>query len=251
MKVLPDRCFDPNYGRTIPDYDEINGFKRFWSHFGWSTPKPFRLNMSDAYAKASWRWPVVMDEKVNSYQPLECGDASRAVNYISKYLTKEYENTQTSKEFLWRTKMSRNLGLSIPMMIIEKCNLLQLLTILKLRSRNVLQVRARPLPLWTMKRLVMKLLLTKFKKSPLILSRYWTLVIRLKHRDNLLKRARLMIENPQLPMSHISGSLTTPNLLEAVGIELQGIVKDVEVSLFGDILIKSYVKGNTKEVRYA
>jgi hypothetical protein len=104
MSHLPDRCVDPNPAKGGVKR-VINGLRDIWP-YGHSAPIAVRY-ADDAYSRIGWNWPAELEEKN--------GDTIRvavksSVGQMSAYMT-EYL-VKTSKEELWRVRMSRKFGLT-------------------------------------------------------------------------------------------------------------------------------------------
>lgn len=106
FKDLPPEAKDPNFGRRLPNYWEINYFKRFWK-FGWVVPKMVRYSPLDAYGKRGWRWPLDRD----TGRPYEIGSPQRLATYMAKYINKSFANKKDKDQ--WRTRKTQNLGLPL------------------------------------------------------------------------------------------------------------------------------------------
>lgn len=248
MKALPEGCVDPNMGRdAFPYRDEIDAFKEFWK-FGWSTPKPVRCDGSDPYAKLHWIWPLTKNKDTGKYEVLLSKPPEAVVNYITKYLTKEFEKCPKKNEVRWRTKMSRSLGQRICQMVVENCNDLQLEMILRMRSKRVLLIRNRSMPLWMMKKMAMKKLLMRKKiQTPMKL---WSMMLGLAPREGFLKRLRCMIRRKENPKPVSYGDLRMLTLMRRVGSKLVDICQKISDCEFGVMLPTIEIRGSSKEVRF-
>lgn len=108
LKTLPDQCkTDPNAGLYYPTNREVSGFKRYWP-YGFSTHIAVRFGTNDAYARLGWSWPV---DKVLK-KPIQITESDRLVNYVVKYITKSHTNKLIGGISTWRTRITKNLGMS-------------------------------------------------------------------------------------------------------------------------------------------
>lgn len=120
---------DPNEGTGKPDKREIVGLKSFWSA-GFSSPIACRFGPDDGFARLGWRWPVVLEG--SSWLPLEVKSPLALARYVSKYVLKDI--TMEKEKSIWRTRMTRGLGLG------------QLKTIMNhLPTRTLSQVMSNPM----------------------------------------------------------------------------------------------------------
>ena len=160
MKCLPSGCFDPNSGRAVPNLREVSKLKVFWE-YGFSSPVAVRFNNADAYAKLYWRWPVKMLAS-GIFDPLPCKEPEALVQYIGKYITKEYEKA-LDKEFVrWRIRMSRKMGMIQLMKVVKKANLRQLRLMIKTPSQEMVKFLGKRIQRRLLKRLAMKEYLMRF-----------------------------------------------------------------------------------------
>lgn len=244
MKGLPNGCSDPNIGRNVPNYREIAAFKKFWK-FGYSSPKAVRFDMSDAFSKLFWRWPVELVD--GKWVSIKCSEPDALVGYIAKYMTKEFDKAINQEETKWRTKCSQKLGQTIPQMIVSRCTMLQLETILRMRSRNTLQVKNKNLPLWMMKKLAMsRILKLSLKRTP---KSCWNMLMALKPRASIMKLLKSMIQKKENLSTPSFGDLRVLQLLNMVGFSLLELVKKISDREFG-LYDNSYFKcGFSMEVR--
>lgn len=253
MKKLPNGCYDPNlHKQTDFTNREIHALKKYWK-YGFSSPIAVRLGNNDAYSKLNWKWPQKFDPITKTFQPLKSGSTIKIVKYIVKYISKSYNNPNYKGGLSWRTKMSRDLGKTIPMMIISnpKFNLRTLKFVLSIKSRNVLKLKNYSLPIWTISRMAIRKMISKvYQKKKLILSRYWNSIITLKPRDNFLKQLKLMMKNPENHMYHISGNSKIMNLKGTAGSNMFQILSDLETFFFGHTKTSITINGNSREVRY-
>lgn len=120
---------DPNYGASRPHRREINELKKWWTA-GFSTPIAVRFGPGDAFAKLGWRWPVECNTG-GMWVPIKPHPEIALARYVSKYVLKEYMEEKGRK--IWRTKMTRGLGLD-PLKIIMR----------ELPTRTLSQLIANP-----------------------------------------------------------------------------------------------------------
>lgn len=97
---------DPNCGRGVPKYRQIDAMRGFW-RYGFSTPIACRFSDRDAFGRLGWRWPVEM--KGTSFVPLMSKAPVALAVYVVKYLQKSYDSEKGG--FQWRTRISRGYGL--------------------------------------------------------------------------------------------------------------------------------------------
>jgi len=254
MKKLPKGCYDPNLHKD-KDYTnrEIHALKKYWK-FGFSSPIAVRLGQNDAYSKLYWKYPQKFDPLTKTYQPLKSGSSIKIVKYIVKYIAKSYNNPTYKGGLSWRTKMSRNLGMMIPQMIINhpKFNLKTSKFVLSVKSRNVMQIKKYSLPIWTISRMTMKKMIQKvYQRKKQTLTKYWSSIIKLKARDSFLNQLKLMMKNQENPIYHNFGASRVQNLKGTGASNMQIILKDIEKIFFGNIQTSINIHGNSMEIRYA
>ena len=209
MKDLPFGYACPNRGLLVPNKREYASFKCFWS-FGFSSPVAVRINLSDAWSKIGWRWPVSIQN--GNYTPVKSSHPDAVCSYIGDYITDilEYNNDNNRKVGIqWRTRLSRKLGL-LPLEILLK----KLSRVSKLRlCQNPIQLSRmkllrRPIPRHLMRRLIIKELLRNSTKKSMMMKFF----INLKLKENIYKQFKSVItEIPQLELPS-SGSLPIQNL---------------------------------------
>lgn len=196
FKSLPIGCSDPNFGQTISKYREISFFKKFWT-YGFSSPIAVRFSAVDSYARLGWRWPSKLDVSLGVYMPVDSKPASALCSYIGKYITKAYLNEK--EHGLWRTRLSRNLGVRPLMNLVNQLCLKDRLMLLS-QPRLVLPLRSTKAPRYLLRRLLLRSLPTS------VLMR---LYVRLPRNRPLsfVKRFRAMTEGQLLLSLQSSGDI--------------------------------------------
>lgn len=142
MKALPSGTQDPNYGRTVPNYREVETLKWIWTY---GNTKPISVRYSGcAYSKLNWKWPV---DKTG--QRVKAGSPIGVALYVTKYITKKTDqdvvrmnprgkswNSQLRKEMLllaskdFRVRCNREFGKMLPSM--NNLTLISLMELTKL-----------------------------------------------------------------------------------------------------------------------
>lgn len=188
-KFLPDGAFDPNAGLDCATRREITCFKSYWAH-GFSAPIAVRFGHGDAFGRQGWRWPVVMER--GRAVAIQNGSAGAVCGYLAKYLVKSY----ASGGFQWRTRMTRNLGLS---------KIFSAVKILSYRSLVVLSsplcpvlwerpIHGRQLPMSLVRRAVVREVMIRLRTnpSPGRLRRFYRRFMAAKPRPSCVVRFRIL-----------------------------------------------------------
>ena len=137
---LPADCSDPNYGRKVARYREIDALKRFWP-YGFSSPVAVRFGPNDGFGRAGWRWPV---EQIKSkYVPIRVSSPISVGSYLLKYVLKAYTD---GEDYKWRTKMNRNFGLLRLNRILGSLTNPQLELVMSLDRNKRLEMRGMLVP---------------------------------------------------------------------------------------------------------
>jgi len=230
MKQLPAGCTDPNLTLSgIPYRLNIDGMRHFWPHGQNSTWIPMRYSNSDAFSKLNWRWPSPKNKKTGKYVPVPVGSAMRVANYVCKYINKSYSEDTQRKAVIWRTKMSRNLGLNpilkILPLIPEHKTLQLVINPPKLKLLN------QVIPSSLLRRLLFKKWLLKYSTKSIILSG----LARLERRESILKSFNALINETQ-ESSPVNSGDTMINIMpkmDVFNLNLQLQVDNISHELFG------------------
>nr|QJB20210.1 MAG: replication initiator protein [Microvirus sp.] len=232
MKKLPLDAKDPNNGMTQPIKQNIECFRKYWPHGYVSLWKAMRTSNSDAFGQANWRWPVqqeIKDGDIN-YKPLPIGGIMRVVNYVGKYITKNYLN-QKQGELKWRTKMSRKLGLKPMEKLAEKLTVTQLYNLLKIKP--TIKLFNKTIPTGILKRVVFKKWLNQKSMTKNTIRRLMALK-NLESKENVLKR----FENSILPLPTSSplkcGDITMTTISKTDAFNYQEIMDKISIELYGE-----------------
>lgn len=208
---------DPNIGLLTPNRREIDALKEFWQ-YGHSSPKACRFADFDAFGKLGWRWPVEKPKGSNKYVPIKCRPGEALGKYVTKYITKSYEDKKGT--FTWRTRMSRNFGL---LELRKRLNTLPNKALRKiiLAPMMPLQVRNTLLPAYRLKVECMKISLIRLSQ---ISQHRWTskrgsmtstilrLVKNIKPQPRIVARLRSSMTNPTTSRQSNSTPTSTPTL---------------------------------------
>lgn len=214
MKDLPFGYSCPNKGLITPNKREYSSFKCFW-RFGFSTPVAVRINLSDAWSKIGWRWPVVLID--GKYNPVKSSHPDAVCNYLGAYITDilEYDNNNNRKVGIrWRVRTSRKLGL-LPLEIL--LGKLSRVSILRLCQNPIqlsrLKLLKRPIPRHLMRRLLVKKLL---KNSTMKRSLMMKFFLNLKLKDNIYTQFKSVISPTPLLELPSFGNAPMKNSRETV-----------------------------------
>ena len=125
VRTLPLGSHDPNFGRKVRNYRQINSFRGMWP-YGFTQPIAVRYQ-HDAYSRKGWLWPVDKSGKAMQSKPYQA-----VAWYVTKYVAKQSDQRQKAiterqkkcknplmaiclkKEF--RVRSSRKLGMELPSM---------------------------------------------------------------------------------------------------------------------------------------
>lgn len=132
---------DPNrrlvdHGRPAENR-EIAGWKRYWPH-GFSTPIAVRNSGADWYGRKGWLWPV--QKRGTMLVPLEAKPYEALGMYMAKYI-----QVANKEEDRWRVRTSKNLGLAIPQMVVQRLPEVSPAMVMALKSPQV-KLLGRRLP---------------------------------------------------------------------------------------------------------
>lgn len=108
---------DPNKRLVNPTYREAKEFKPFWP-YGISCPILIRY-AGDAFTKNGFKWPV--KKLGQKYVPVQMKNPIATGLYLSKYLDKAFGEGR--KEYPWRIRRTRGLGLKIIQTAIKRLDL--------------------------------------------------------------------------------------------------------------------------------
>lgn len=159
-KDLPESWkVDPNAGRAIASNREVVKVKPFW-RFGHSKPLACRFVENDAFSRAGWRWPV--EKKGLRWRPVRAKPAIAVARYIVKYVLKGYHTHKG--EGLWRTRISRGLGLRRMIRCVKQCTTIQVLGFLRW-NLSWLEVQGRRFPGSCLRREFLRELLKRWKSG--------------------------------------------------------------------------------------
>lgn len=198
FKDLPRQCSDPNLGRSYADHFEISFWKRFWSDFGWSSPRPCRFSDSDAFARIGWKWPGQF--VAGRFVSRQMGDTTRVVvGYVFKYVQKAYESeaslwrSQSGLRscYVWRTRISRTMGMRIVRSVVSRLTMMQMQFLL--RDRVFPRIQGVRIPRMMFRRMMLRKYLRRLIRfCPTVLI---TLVDRPVCPVSVLERFRALILN--------------------------------------------------------
>lgn len=193
LRWLPLGARDPNMGQPVPRLRELDCFRRYWTH-SHSTPIAVRLHGDDAYARLGWIWPVVKKNRV--FQPVEAKPVSAIAAYMSKYVTKSIGDEGLKGK--WRTKTSRNYGLSsirLSVQAMKSETLRRYVSGVKntanLPTLGRLQIPARLLRVEATRELIMRMTARSIPKT-------WKSMVAVTAREPIVQRLRTNTITPSL-----------------------------------------------------
>lgn len=199
---LPRGVADPNAGAKVPSRRELDMVKPLWPH-GRSAPIACRFGSRDAYGMLGWRWPQVRVGK--SWCPIDVGVPARLASYMGKYLLKSY----TQRTHKWRTKMTRNLGLSEIKAAMATMGIRRLIALTELIRTRGLKIQGREIPVPLIRRLAMMEILRRLIRSPGKLSRMMQQLPALRSAITLVEHWQiLMRRKPIRSLPSISFTVT-------------------------------------------
>jgi len=228
MKDLPFGYGDPNYGLIDPIRREYYPMKKLWKN-GFSTPIAVRINISDSWAKIGWRWPQVLVSGSKT-EPVKCGHPDAVCNYLSEYLTTiyDYDNNNNRKVgVLWRTRMSRKLGIQPLEIIINKIprTKLNLMINDKILVPKLLR---RQIPRNLLKRLVLRKLIKNSTKNSLMMKFF----INKKSSVNIYEQLKSVTSTICLYTLPNFGNVERLNFLPTVDSNINLLFKNFEDEMF-------------------
>ncbi len=137
---------DPNIGLAIPDKREIKCLCHLWQ-YGFSTHTPVRFNNSDAWGLLQWRWSVQYNEETNNYQPIDNSTIGKMQGYLIKYVMKSKKIKLEGEVYSWKIKMTKDLGKTQLIQVIQKLNNKELTTLIAPRAYpDQIKVYDEPIP---------------------------------------------------------------------------------------------------------
>lgn len=135
FKDLPSNFSDPNRGSRVPYRRQIEAMRSLWD-YGFSAPVAVRFSSCDAYSRKGWLWPVKAE--LGIMQPLKVSSPGAIISYIGKYLTKAYSLEaslwRSDQKKMWRSRLSRNLGVSQVRRCVEKMTHLEVQAMIVVRT---------------------------------------------------------------------------------------------------------------------
>ena len=182
VKVLPLGSVDPNLGSSVPYKRIIDRWRLFWP-FGHSMPIAVRFSAYDAYGKLGWLWPCssMVDRK-----PIKAKPPQALASYVGKYISKNYTSEERRPE-LWRTRMTRGLGMCSLRKLTEKMTLgNQRKMINQVWSGRQIRVQGKAVPI----EMVRKILVRSWIRKMWCRSRHrlWSYIQALKPQENIVKQ---------------------------------------------------------------
>lgn len=162
-KQLP-HCARDNLNAHNRTTQNIEALNKFWKYEGSNKDTrrnhlAMRYSHNDAYGKAGWLWPMVKTT-CGIMQPMQTCSPMRIANYVSKYITKSYEElkkwklknpqveTDDTMTTPWRTRMTRNFGLDWIMQHLAKLPVKTLLASARTTNTHKYVRRQTTLPNW-------------------------------------------------------------------------------------------------------
>ncbi|QXP08662.1 MAG: replication initiator protein [Arizlama microvirus] len=126
LKALPKKARDPNFARPRPNARELACLKPLWE-YGHTCPIMIRYSLTDAFAKAGYRWPL----DPNRDAAMQFRSPLATAGYMAKYLAKSYASPKRSK-YLWRIRKTHKLGNAILTYLTSQLTSRSLLTVASL-----------------------------------------------------------------------------------------------------------------------
>lgn len=154
FRDMPDSFSDPNFGARVPSRREIVSMRNLWS-YGFSSPICVRFSQNDAYGRKGWIWPVSVTAL--GLQPIKGTVPLALMKYVAKYVSKRYDGSVTDRGYLWRVKLSRNLGHQKVLQYLDQVPIQQKVRIL--RHQLKILVNRKPLPKLLTRRLLLRQLI--------------------------------------------------------------------------------------------
>lgn len=203
-RAIPHRASDPVVRSPGGAVREIVALKSLWP-YGLSTPIAARFHANDAFGRAGWLWPT--ERVAGVYVPIDPSDPATLANYLSKYLVKSY---QEKDGYIWRTKLSRNLGLNGLKMVISSCETETLCSyLISLRSsQNLPSLRRRKLPCALVRRLALKDYVLR-KECANSSKKMISSLMRLEVHQSLSVRLRMMVTAHSAVSSEVPKIIST------------------------------------------
>lgn len=202
---LPLECMvDPNAGRSQPTLTLVNKFSN-WKH-GFQQPIACRFEADDAFSHAGWRWPVKKDLK--KYLPISANPPMAIARYISKYVAKEYCNSNEKGQF--RCRMTRSLGLNSILSLMEQAPTKMVITLAINRDNNPFRIDGQAtVPTSLIRKLAVKEMLNRIPSKMV-----WTYLQELTPQEPIIKQYRKMILQKCSHSSMNIGDIRTKTLIE-------------------------------------
>lgn len=235
MKQLPFGCSDPNLGLIQPINYNIDRFRAFWPYGANSCWTPMRYSNSDSFSQINWRWPVKYVSR-GTYKPIQLGSPLKVANYICKYINKSYAEDQQKGELKWRTKMSRNLGLTPLKLLINQMSRPQLYR--QMLNPSTLNLLNQRIPTTMYRRLCFRQWLN-LKSSMTSIIRKMSVLNRLEPRENILKSFVNSVETTHEYNPESFGNTEMKNIPNMDTFNLQNKLNIIEKQLFGDNINQS------------
>lgn len=232
LRSLPIGSSDPNYGSSLCRR-EISAFKRLWK-FGFSSPIAVRFNHHDAFGSIGWRWPMLSGTTL----PVLNSVPGQLASYLGSYLGKG--NILEKGGYIWRTRMSRSLGLETLRKVVQGESLESLESMLLLipRRSERLKVMEVLVPWHLIVREVSRQwFLKKLKRNPEMM---WGWLRTLKPSQDLVSRLRSLRRLKGTSNLLSTGCIRMPSL------RTSGIFNSMQSSLdsfFGGVVIGRRVSG--------
>lgn len=203
LQELPGRSkSDPNIGLKIPYRREVNHLRNYWK-YGYMKPFAVRMEADDAYTKLGWRWPSVeTGEKTGIFEPYEAKPPIAVARYISKYVSKQYNQKNRSP---FRCRMTRNLGMSKIKTLTKTTSDELLIALMQIGDRTPFLTHNRPSP-------PLRLIRLEAARESLIRlpsTKVWTFLRAIPDPLPIIERYRNLIRARQSNKSPNIGDLTT------------------------------------------
>jgi hypothetical protein len=110
MKDIPYEIQDPNIGRSLPNYLNFHYLDKHWK-FGHVADRAFLIDANDAwFQKMNLILPLKKNKENDRMEPTKLYGVKAGVSYLTKYVIKELESCQISKEHPKLIRMTKSLG---------------------------------------------------------------------------------------------------------------------------------------------
>lgn len=241
MKHLIKGIVDPNYGREIPVEREIGTFKRYWK-YGSSSNIAVRLHNNDSFGKIGWLFPC--EKSGQKYKTIEIKGVGALSNYITKYVEKRL--TQRKGMKLWKTRMTRNLGMKQLKMMISQMDTTLMKSLIKMKVPIKKMMMGQQIPPFLLRKEIIKSYLKKKKK--LNMTEIPNFLMELKSRENVMKNLEIMTPQTMKYNPQNSTNSEIQILSEKEDFDLDRIIKSIDNKYYiKDIL--NCINGNTRGIQ--